>query len=223
MHTSSWTSYRNIVYNGKIINETLKCHFKKSLQRKYNIAIILLCYCNHMRYGIRYNTAFWNTIALLWYTLLNICIYVCIYSVCEKKAVADRIQTMADTVPNGTGDDNRRAEVQPEVATEIEGNQSEASPEVNGKQDTTPLLKCSPRYHTTTFPHKVKHGRAYASNMVSSQKMVVEHLRYVRMKLDREERQLNLMQTQFGYRKEINSMPDRHERVSPRYVDEEGE
>ena len=141
------------------------------------------------------------------------------YSVCErKKPVADRIHTMADTVSNGIG-----MEATPEVTTEVESSQNEVSPEVNGKQDTTPLPRCSPRYHTTTFPHKVKHGRAYASNMVSSQKMVVENLRYVRMKLDREERQLNLMQAQFGYMKEIKRMPDRYERISPRYNDEEEE
>ena len=130
---------------------------------------------------------------------------------------------MADTVPNNV-DDNRHAEDKPEVATENGSTQSEATPEVNTTpQDATPLPRCSPRYHTTTFPHKVKHGRAYASNMVSSQKMVVENLRYVRMKLDREERQLNLMQTQFGYMKEIKRMPDRYERISPRYNDEEEE
>ena len=136
-----------------------------------------------------------------------------------KTNVADRIHTMADTVSNGIG-----TEATPEVATEIESSQSDASPEVNGKpEDATPLPRCSPRYHTTTFPHKVKHGRAYASNMVSSQKMVVENLRYVRVKLDREERQLNLMQTQFGYMKEIKRMPNRYERISPRYNDEEEE
>ncbi|KAK2187182.1 hypothetical protein NP493_176g01063 [Ridgeia piscesae] len=47
--------------------------------------------------------------------------------------------------------------------------------------------------------------------MVTSQKTMLEHLRYVRTQLAREERQMMIMQAQIGYRKEIRSMPHRYE------------
>ena len=137
---------------------------------------------------------------------------------------------MADVVPNDSIDDSNRNEAKPEVATKNggggEGSQNEATPEVgegNGKQDTTPLPTCSPRYHSTIFPHAVKSGRAYASNMVSSQKTMLEHLRYVRAQLEREERQMQIMQAQISYRKEIRGMPDKYDVYIRRRRDDEEE
>ena len=125
---------------------------------------------------------------------------------------------MADAVPNGSN---------------VDVIQNEAKPEARGgnlKQDSESLPKCSPRYHSTIIPHRVASGRAYISNMVTSQKTMLEHLRYVRTQLAREERQMMIMQAQIGYRKEIRSMPQRYEATIIRrrsivddFDDEEGE